>query len=470
MDEARAKRIAAELKGHNIGAWTILDYLNYGKSAVILKADRDGSLAAVKVFDPDLVERFGRDTQLARVEREKILIGKKHPHLIEVFDGGECTETGFIFIAMAYLPHKNLAEMIERVPREKLFQIISQIASAANFLEELCLVHRDIKPENIAIADDFSYATLLDMSVLRPVGLSEITDENDQKAFIGTLRYSPQELLYRREEDTIEGWRAVNFYQIGAVLHDLIMRYPIFRDFGEPYATLVDAVREVIPEIKATGVDIKLIMLARSCLVKNPENRLSLVSWDNFLRFSPSEDNIEDVIKRIKKRIVIAQVTDSESSVTKGENFKYKKSKEFHHIVDEVKESIRVICVDNTNYLPPHDKIKIVTCNDSKAEILLCFESSNRHNMLVALTLLIRIAYMDLVDNIVYVDYAAFASKICPACIEDGFSKFRNIFKGPYDISLIKENIYELLLRLIDNTQELNAKDIREPYIEVSAF
>ena len=117
-----------------------------------------------------------------------------------------------------------------------ILPLIAQVASAAQFLEDNGLAHRDIKPENIGVSDDFSHATLLDLGVLRPVGLSNITDEGEQKAFVATLRYSPPELLYREEEDNVEGWRVITFYQLGAVLHDMIMRYPIFREYGDPYA------------------------------------------------------------------------------------------------------------------------------------------------------------------------------------------------------------------------------------------
>src|SRR4030043_74679 len=107
MDEIRAKRMAAELVDHQMSCWTVREYINYGNSVVILRATRDAKEAALKVFDPDLVERFGLATQLSRIRRETDLIGKSHKNLIEIMDGGECTSTGYLFVAMAYLPHKN---------------------------------------------------------------------------------------------------------------------------------------------------------------------------------------------------------------------------------------------------------------------------------------------------------------------------------------------------------------------------
>jgi hypothetical protein len=69
MDDARAARMATELMGTTIGGWTIREYLGAGKSALVFKAEKDSALAALKVFDPELVQRFGMDVQTARRDK-----------------------------------------------------------------------------------------------------------------------------------------------------------------------------------------------------------------------------------------------------------------------------------------------------------------------------------------------------------------------------------------------------------------
>jgi hypothetical protein len=76
-----------ELTGRTVGDWKVVSQISFGKSAVVLRAVRDGQLAALKVFDPDLIERFGRDVQAKRIERELRLRGKKHPNLVEILMG-----------------------------------------------------------------------------------------------------------------------------------------------------------------------------------------------------------------------------------------------------------------------------------------------------------------------------------------------------------------------------------------------
>ena len=63
---------------------------------------------------------------MERVHREKQLIGKTHPNLIEILDGGECEITKYIFVAMSYIERKNLSQVIKKVPRDKIFLLISQ--------------------------------------------------------------------------------------------------------------------------------------------------------------------------------------------------------------------------------------------------------------------------------------------------------------------------------------------------------
>ena len=140
---------------------------------------------------------------------------------------------------------------------------------------------------------------------MRPFGDSDLTDE-DARVFVGTLRYSSPEFLTRTEQDSVEGWRAITFYQLGAVLHDLIMRRPLFHQLSEPFAVLVEAVKSEKPEIHADDVAADLVLLAQNCLVKAPDARLALVSWTDF-DVSPSKSSVESARERVRKRALLAR-------------------------------------------------------------------------------------------------------------------------------------------------------------------
>lgn len=308
MNNHSAEKLTAELLGQTVGGWFVEKYINHGKSAVVFLASKDNQQTALKVFDPETVDRYGHDAQRKRIERERSLIGKSHPNLVSVYDVGE--QGGFLFVVMEYFDWKNLAEVLLNVPPSEVRSLISQIALAAKFLEEESFAHRDIKPENIIVSPDMKYAKLLDFGVIRPFDLSNITDEGDQRNFIGTLQYSPPELLFREEEEqSIEAWRAITFYQLGAVLHDLLMKKPLFKEFKNPYGRLVLAVEREIPLVNNPEADADLRLIAQNCLAKVPGHRLDTVKWEDF-----SQPKVADPMDAARRRIAQHRVAAVQAS------------------------------------------------------------------------------------------------------------------------------------------------------------
>lgn len=313
MDAIAAERLIQDLLGKQVGGWSLKERKGSGKSAVVFLGTRGAEQAAVKIFDPALVCKSGEDKQLRRIERELSLKGHNQPNLVKIIDGGKCAETGLLFVVMEFINAPNLAEAIQLVPRAAIRNIVAQIAGAAQFLETREIVHRDIKPDNIAITQNFEKAVLLDLGVIHPFRLKQLADSSsgERHSFVGTLRYSPPEYLFREEGDNLEDWRAVTFYQLGAVLYDLIERKRIFEEWSEPYPRLVEAVRAVTPNLTASDIDEDLLTLAQNCLVKQPELRLSFVAWQQFFRPKPVISAVFNARERLARRL--AQKQDLES-------------------------------------------------------------------------------------------------------------------------------------------------------------
>lgn len=187
--------------------------------------------------------------------------------------------------------------MLSFVPREKIRAIVDQIARAALFLEQKGLCHRDIKSANIFVSDDFEQATLLDVSVLRdiscPVGTG--TDHGNRLPMIATARYSPPEYLFRLLEPSKESWHALNVYQLGALLYDLISREMIFeaeeRICGDNRYRFAWIVATVNPEASADDVDRDLLDLTRRALDKDWERRSTISLSDFFDDMPARRDN-----------------------------------------------------------------------------------------------------------------------------------------------------------------------------------
>lgn len=338
----------AELAGKSIGGYLIGKYVDRGASALVFETEIDGQKHALKVFDPAFLEKFGKEQQTARIERQVALKGKQHENLIEIIDGGKCEDTGYYFLLMPFVDFPSLNHVLKKVPTDKILPIISQIANAARFLEEKHnLVHRDIKPANIATDSSFSKAILLDLGVVRPIGLSDVTDSTDTKQFVGTTRYSPPEFLLRYEDGSVDEWRAITFYQLGAVLHDLITKRLLFDGKDEPYGRLVRAVLLEDPEVKNDSIPESLIRLAKGCLVKDPLKRLKLVDWDSFSLSAKELPDRSSILERIRK---LKEARDSQTEMT---NITTDCLDRIRTRLDSVVGQLRQSCISDAQVFPP---------------------------------------------------------------------------------------------------------------------
>lgn len=314
MDSAKAQGMLDALLRSGVSGWRVLKLIDHGKSAAVFKAVKNGQTAAIKIFDTELIKRFGGEALLERMEREKWLLGHNHPNIVRMFESGIEPDSGNHFLIMEYLEGDNLSKTLNSLPRNLIGSYVEQLASAAQYLEVNGLAHRDIKTANIVVCDNFRRLVLLDFGVLRPVGEKGLTDNGGTPLFVGTNQYASPEFALRQEEDSPEGWRAVTFYQIGAVIHDMIMKRPLFGNHVGVPARLAQAVQNEVPEILSTDAPPYLVTLAQACLVKSPTARLRMVSWDNFKKPVERQNRSLELQERIRQRVAAAQTRESESA------------------------------------------------------------------------------------------------------------------------------------------------------------
>jgi serine/threonine protein kinase len=384
-----ADDLVTRLLGTRVGEFKIVKYIDRGASALVFEAkDANGKQVAVKVFDPDFIAKFDDDVQIRRIDRQLVLKGRHHPNLIEIIDGGRCEQTDLHYIVMPFLPVPSLDKMLDKVPRDSIWPIISQVALAAKFLEDLEMCHRDIKPANIVVTgDNLDKAVLLDLGVITPLGLHDLTDTTATKEFVGTTRYSPPEFLLRDEDDTPEGYRAVTFYQLGAVLHDLVMRRPLFHERVSPYAKLVRAVFLEDPVIDASDVQAELCRLTRLCLLKDPERRSKSLSWTSFTPRSPHLPTVENArgrAKELRRAISSTPVPSASREVLRR----------LKNAVDTLKHQLKQICLDDGENFPP----VVVTAHnlaEQSATVKLDFGVSTRHGLHNRLACYLRLDVLD---------------------------------------------------------------------------
>ena len=452
MNGVIAKNLESRILGVECDGWRIVELANFGKSAAVFKAERDGNLAAVKVFDPELVQLFGVDITQARIMRQLTLIGERYPNLVQILGGGHQEHENLWFVIMEYLEYPNLETVLADVRPNQIASIIFQVAQAARFLlEHHNLAHRDIKPANVAVDLDLPHAVLLDLGVIRPIGDSDITDEEGRK-FIGTLRYSSPEFLARKEEDSAEGWTAVTIYQLGAVLHDLVMKRPIFADQSEPFARLVKAVEHEEPDVNPSDeYPPEIVQLTKNCLVKNPATRLELVKWEDF-GVDRLEPGRSAAIERVQQRALAARDAAGGPGLT--DEFNRRRMK---RVAMSVRADLGVMIHDSLTHplYPPHE-----IHEHTDREIFILLGKADHVGFPYYVGALLDVQILDASSNAVLIEASAAAStaEIDYESYVKGAPPRLPLFKGVFEKKNIMKLVTETLIYLIDQGQEIRGK------------
>ena len=441
MDSNKAKEWEDKFNGTKIEGWTIESLIDHGKSAAVFLASSENGPVALKIFDDEIIRRHGNDAQLDRIRRELTLVGDHHPNMVRLLGGGVHKQTDNHYIVMEFLNGPNLSKCLLDVPESNIPSLISQLVSACEFLEERQLAHRDIKPANIAILDNYSRLVLLDFGVLKPFGEAGITDVDNQRLFIGTLQYSSPEFLLRNEEHNAEGWRALSLYQVGAVLHDLIMRRPIFDEFLNPYAALVNAVQHELPNISSETAPSYLVDACRMALVKDPYKRIQLVGWDAF-RPPLTTSAAEMARQRVGQRLLLAQ---SQTEVSPMQDAAAAQEL-LDTVIEGLKVEVRRIRQANSSLMPP---LKVSRSGRRSQELVVEMNRSTNHGLPDGLRLKIKVQVVDTDAQAITISISAAACS-CPIHDNDA----REIFKGPYSSAAIGDRIEAAVFLSLDRAQD----------------
>ena len=323
MDTLKAKKIEEILRGKDFQQYQIVELINNGKSAAVFKAiDKTRKNVAIKIFDNELIERFGHEIQETRIQQEISLKGHSIPNLIKIIDGGKIKidEGEYYYVIMECIDGKNLKEFIVTDNYDDKFirQVVETIYKLTEELLEKGIVHRDIKPENIMISNS-GEIILMDLGVLKLIGVKSFTDEEETQ-FVGTLRYAPPEFLLRVEEDTNEGWRAVNLYQIGGLMHDMIMKQELFFEYT-PYTKLVLAIKEAAPNISSNVLPFDTTQLARDLLMKDWKNRLLINSSKRIEEYYLSDTSNKNLVDK-KLEDIFSMISNHKAKISEIEDIR----------------------------------------------------------------------------------------------------------------------------------------------------
>jgi ABC-type branched-subunit amino acid transport system substrate-binding protein/DNA-binding beta-propeller fold protein YncE/predicted Ser/Thr protein kinase len=183
--------------------------------ATDLRLDRP---VALKLVAPELAgdERF----RSRFLKEPRLAAALDHPNVVPIYEAGE--HDGRLFLAMRYVPGKNLKTLLERegmLDPERALRILAQIADALDAAHRRGLVHRDVKPANVLL-DEEGHAYLTDFGITKQVG----SDSTQTGEIVGTLDYLAPEQI---RSEPVDG--RTDVYALGCVLYECLAGTPPFR-------------------------------------------------------------------------------------------------------------------------------------------------------------------------------------------------------------------------------------------------
>jgi hypothetical protein len=180
-----------------------------------LSLDRSVCIKLLKpalLEDPTLVGRFEREAKAAS--------RLNHPNVIQVIDFGR-TEDGGLYIAMEYVPGKDLRSVLRDewpLDEARLCNIIAQVLSALGEAHAHNVIHRDLKPENIMVEPrrgEADFVKVLDFGIAKILD-SELPGLTRADVVCGTPQYMAPEQATGSQLDN-----RCDLYAVGVILYQL---------------------------------------------------------------------------------------------------------------------------------------------------------------------------------------------------------------------------------------------------------
>jgi len=199
----------------------------------------------------------------------------RHPNIVTLLDHFENSE--YIFIIMELLTGGDLEEYLHKIKfkisENKAASIMFQLASGIKYLHDYGVLHRDLKPENIMLSDNTDKSTIKIMDF----GLSKIMGPQERVADgFGTLSFVAPEVLIRQPYN-----KQIDIWSLGVILYYMLSGTLPFDDENdnEEIIAKMTVFTEVEFPVKYWSKRTEdVIDIIRKCLIKNPEERIKLMS------------------------------------------------------------------------------------------------------------------------------------------------------------------------------------------------
>jgi serine/threonine protein kinase len=258
--------------GSEFAGFRIERTLGHGGMGIVYLARevRLERLVALKVIRAELAgdERFRARFR----EESRTAASIEHPRVVTVFGAGE--REGLLYVAMRYVPGRDLGRLISgrgALRPEDAVSVIAQVADGLDAVHTAGLVHRDVKPANVLVGEpgpgeDGSTAYLTDFGLAKiAASTSGLTATGE---VIGTVDYMAPEQIEGRRVDA-----RTDVYALGCVLFHAITGEVPFPE-RESSAKMWAHLNEPPPAAEAgDGGRAALDPVIRRAMAKDPARR-----------------------------------------------------------------------------------------------------------------------------------------------------------------------------------------------------
>ncbi len=267
--------------GTTLGNYKILEKLGAGGQGTVYKAvdSKLGRTVVVKVLPEELV---AKTANVKRFEREARLASSlDHANICTIFDLNVIN--GVHFIAMQYIPGKNVRQLVNGKPLqlESALSIAIQVTDALAVAHAQGIIHRDIKAGNVMVSSkgqakvlDFGLAKLLDDEAARTSGIHQ-TELTEVGIPYGTATYAAPE---QARGDRVDS--RADIFSTGVLLYEMLTGSWPFKG-----KTAVDVRHAVLHEEPAPlsqarpdPVPERLQQILNRALQKSPRDRYQQIS------------------------------------------------------------------------------------------------------------------------------------------------------------------------------------------------
>ncbi|HVU12659.1 MAG TPA: serine/threonine-protein kinase [Phototrophicaceae bacterium] len=268
-------------------------------------------VVAIKVLhehladDPTFKERFEREA--------KFIAGFNHPNIVQVYDFNEVTrdDTTLYYMVMSYLPGKSLREVLEeeaihnrKLPRERVREIVADLASALGYAHMRGMVHRDVKPGNV-ILNEHGRAVLTDFGIARLMQGARLTQDG---VSTGTPIYMSPEQANGQGGDARS-----DLYSLGIMTYEMLTGRPPFVDESS-LAVMLKHLNTTPPAPSEFIHTHQFDDFFRKALAKSPENRFQNAA--EFAQafesaFESADSDATTIVEAVPKTTVLPAATTS---------------------------------------------------------------------------------------------------------------------------------------------------------------